>query len=68
MLIARNWDPNLMMNNQSRGTWCLVSIANKEVRARIAHVGRGKFKILEEESGKFFDAKIDASDVFHCRE
>lgn len=51
-----------------QGTWCLISVANNEVRAKIAHVGRGKFRILEDERGEYSDRKIDASDVLHCRE
>lgn len=53
---------------QKQGTWCLISVANKEVKARITHVGRGKFRILEGAGGEHSNLKIDASDVIHCRE
>lgn len=57
-----------MMQKQTKGTWCLISVANNKVRAKITHVGRGKFRVLEDESGNYSDLKIDASDIFHCRE
>jgi hypothetical protein len=28
-------------------SWCLVSVGDDRVKAKINHVGRGKFKILE---------------------
>ncbi len=50
-------------------SWYLVAIENDQVKAKISHVGRGKFKILEDdESGKYSNIEIDASDVLHCRE
>lgn len=58
----------MKIQKQTKGTWCLVSVSNNEVRARITHVGRGKFRILEDERGEYSDQKIDASDVLHCRE
>lgn len=50
-----------------KGTWCLISVANNQIRARIMHIGRGRFRILEDESGKYSEQKIDASDILHCR-
>lgn len=58
----------IKIQNQAQGTWCLVSVENTQVRARITHIGRGTFRILEDDSGKYSDRKIDASDVLHCRE
>jgi hypothetical protein len=37
-----------------------------EVKAKIKHMGRGKFKILTDESGgEYTNVIVDASDVFH---
>jgi hypothetical protein len=49
--------------------WCLVSIEEEEtIEAKIIHVGRGKFKILDDvKGGKYAEKKIDASDIFYCR-
>jgi hypothetical protein len=58
----------MKIQSQAQGTWCLVSIASNEVRAKIAHVGRGKYRILEDENGAYSNVRIDASDVLHCRE
>lgn len=49
------------------GTWCLVSIGDERVKAKIMHVGRGKYKIVEDESGRHAGKKVDASDVLHCK-
>lgn len=48
--------------------WCTLSINEIEVKAKIKHMGRGKFKILADEHGdEYFNMVIDASDVFHCK-
>lgn len=57
-----------MMQKQTKGAWCLILVANNKVRAKITHVGQGKFKVLEDESGNHSGLEIDASDIFHCRE
>ena len=49
------------------GTWCLVSVEDERIKAKIMHVGRGKYKIVEDESGRHAGKKVDASDVFHCK-
>jgi hypothetical protein len=44
-------------------------IGNNPVKAKISHIGRGKFRIIEDDKdGKYSNVEIDASDVFHCRE
>jgi hypothetical protein len=71
ILIARSDGMKHIMlkdiQSKVQGTWCLVTIANEELRAKIAHIGRGKFLVIEEESGEYSNV-IDASDVLHCRE
>lgn len=54
--------------SQVQGTWYLVSIASIEVRAKIAHVGRSTFRILENENGMYSNVRIDASEILHYRE
>ncbi len=47
---------------------CKLSINEIEVEAKIKHMGRGKFKILTDESGgEYTNVIVDASDVFHCK-
>jgi len=49
-------------------TWCTLSINETEVKAKIKHMGRGKFKILADDHGdEYTNMVIDASDVFHCK-
>jgi|GEM_PF-2348901 len=48
-------------------TWCLVSIEGHETKAKIIHMGRGKFKILDDEGRKYIGKIVDASDVVHCK-
>ena len=43
-------------------------LKKKRVRQKIIHIGRGKFKILDDVKGdKYTEKKIDASDVFYCK-
>ena len=47
--------------------WCLVSINELTINAKIVHKGRGKFKILNDEyGGRYIDKIVDASDIVHC--
>jgi len=49
-------------------TWCTLSINETEVKAKIKHMGGGKFKLLADEHGdEYANMVIDASDVFHCK-
>lgn len=48
------------------GVWCLVEIGGTQVKANIIHIGRGRYRIIEDEQGKYADVKIDASDVIRC--
>ncbi len=47
--------------------WCLLSLGGEEVKAKILHVGRGRFRIIADESGKYVGKIIDASDILHCK-
>jgi hypothetical protein len=48
--------------------WCKLSINETDVKAKIKHMGGGKFKILADEHGdEYANMVIDASDVFHCK-
>jgi len=47
--------------------WCLLSLGGEEVKAKILHVGRGRFRITADESGRYVGKIIDASDILHCK-
>jgi len=49
-------------------SWCTVALKDENrIKARLAHVGRGKYLILEDrEGGKYVDTKVDASDIVNC--
>jgi hypothetical protein len=48
--------------------WCLIEIDRGQVNARIMHIGRGRFKVIEDKSDNtFVNRIIDASDIIHCR-
>ncbi|MGA8403403.1 MAG: hypothetical protein WB664_01185 [Nitrososphaeraceae archaeon] len=37
------------------------------VRAKVKHVGSGKYRIIEDNGdGKYVGKVVDASDIFHC--
>jgi hypothetical protein len=47
--------------------WCIVEHSNQVFRAQIQHVGRSKFKILNDNQEKTHVGKIvDASEIFNC--
>lgn len=47
--------------------WCLVSINELIINAKIVHKGKGNFKILNDEyAGRYIDKIVDASDIIRC--
>jgi hypothetical protein len=39
----------------------------KRIKVRLAHIGRGRFLILDdEEGGTYIDKTVDASDIVNC--
>lgn len=47
---------------------CLVLVDKQEIKATILHVGRGKFRIINDKrNGKFVGRIVDAEDVIHCK-
>ncbi len=48
--------------------WCTVSVNGIYSIAKIKHIGRGKFRIVQVLNGNLkVDTIVDASDVFDCR-
>ncbi|MEP6576898.1 MAG: hypothetical protein ABJB85_10765 [Nitrososphaerota archaeon] len=48
-------------------TWCTISVNEIKTKVLLHHVGRGKFKIIEDQSnGTLVGNIVDASDIFHC--
>jgi hypothetical protein len=46
---------------------CIVEHSNKVFRAQVQHVGRGKFKILNDNQDRIHVGQIlDASDILNC--
>ena len=48
-------------------SWCLVHIDGQQIRVKIVHAGRGRFRIVEDDGGRYVGRLVDASDVIHCR-
>jgi hypothetical protein len=47
--------------------WCIVQSSDKVFRAQIQHVGRGRFKIVNDNQERMHVGQIvDASDVINC--
>lgn len=47
--------------------WCIVEMNNSVFRAKIIHMSRDKYKIIQDnKNGRFVAQIIDASDVLHC--
>jgi hypothetical protein len=54
-------------SNDDVRTWCIVQGSNKVFRAQIQHVGRGRFKIVNDNQERIHVGQIvDASDVINC--
>jgi hypothetical protein len=54
--------------DEQNGSNCLVLVDKQKIKATILHIGKGKFRILNDErNGEFVGRIIDASDVIHCR-
>jgi hypothetical protein len=49
------------------GYWCLVSINELTINAKIMHTGRGRFEIIDDEQGgRYVGEILDARDIFSC--
>lgn len=46
--------------------WCMVDVNGQELRARIVHNGRGKFRIEDDVGGHCKGKVIDVSDIISC--
>ena len=47
--------------------WCIVEMDDAIFRAKIIHVGRGKYKIEQDNrDGNFVGQILDASNVLQC--
>jgi hypothetical protein len=53
--------------HQADYVWCIVEHSNKVFRAQVQHIGRGKFKILNDNQDRIHVSQIlDASDILNC--
>ena len=51
-------------DNEERATWCVIELSNQVFRAQLLHIGRGKFKILNDnQEGNHIGQIVDASDI-----
>jgi hypothetical protein len=49
-------------------SWCLAKIDGVEVKVRLDHIGRGRFRIVEDEhDGQYVNKVLDASELIHCK-
>ena len=54
-------------NSDYDSSWCNLLINGSNVRAKVKHVGSGKYRIIEDNGdGKYVGKVVDASDIFHC--
>jgi hypothetical protein len=53
--------------HQADYVWCIVEHSNKVFRAQVQHLGRGKFKIVNDNQDRIHVGQIlDASDILNC--
>ena len=54
-------------SNNDVHTWAIIQGSNKVFRAQIQHVGRGRFKIVNDNQERIHVGQIvDASDIINC--
>ena len=54
-------------DDEERAIWCVVEYSNQVFRAQLQHIGRGKFKILNDnQEGIYIGRIVDASDIHNC--
>jgi hypothetical protein len=54
-------------DDEERAPWCVVEYSNHLFRAQLQHMGRGKFKILNDnQEGIHIGQIVDASDIHSC--
>jgi hypothetical protein len=54
-------------NSDNDSSWCNLLINGSNVRAKVKHVGSGKYRIIEDNGdGKYVGKVVDASDILHC--
>jgi hypothetical protein len=54
-------------DGEERAPWCVVEYSNHLFRAQLQHMGRGKFKILNDnQEGIHIGQIVDASDIHSC--
>jgi len=47
--------------------WCTVLVDDLKTGALLRHVGRGKFRVINDRSDGILSGKIlDASEIYHC--
>jgi hypothetical protein len=53
---------------EKHSSWCSAELnEGKRIKVRLAHIGRGRFLILDdEEGGTYIDKTVDASDIVNC--
>jgi hypothetical protein len=58
---------NKKLDVEKNEAWCTVSVQDVNTRVAVRHVGKGKFKIVNDEmNGNLVGNILDASDIFHC--
>ena len=47
-------------------SWCTVLLEGNRIRASLKHIGRGRFRIIEDKDNKYVGQVVDASDILNC--
>lgn len=67
MLFKKKKQRQVDEDGEERAPWCVVEYSNHQFRAQLQHMGRGKFKILNDnQEGIHIGQIVDASDIHSC--
>ena len=54
-------------NFEKDDTWCTISVKDIKTKVLMRHLGRGKFKVVDDQSGgTLVGIILDASEIYHC--
>lgn len=55
-------------SSDNDSSWCTIVLNESTVKAKVKHIGAGKFRNISDKNGGRYVGKIvNASDMFHCR-
>lgn len=55
-------------NFEKNSAWCALLLKGITSNEKIAHVGKGKFRVLDDNGGLYINTIVDASDIYQGKQ